>query len=201
MNRCAQNLRWCLASLMAMNCITIERRVDAHHSFAMFDFTKAITARATVTEFQWTNPHVILSFVVDGTEGGSPDSWWAELTSPGNLTRIGWSKRAFKAGDRIDITVHPLRDGTHGGAFAKATLTATGQVWTSDLRAQEKPGLGLGDGGTADSVDSNSGPSLRRGCSASIAERHGHGGAEAPAVTLLLVCGAAARGMNRGRRR
>jgi hypothetical protein len=59
----------------------------------------------------------------------------------GNLTRIGWSKRSFSAGDRVELDIHPLRDGRHGGAFKKATILATGQVLTSDLRQQEKPGL------------------------------------------------------------
>jgi hypothetical protein len=36
---------------------------------------------------------------------------------------------------------NPLRDGRHGGAFDKATILATGQVISSDLRAAEKPGL------------------------------------------------------------
>src|SRR5687767_4900487 len=32
--------------------------VVAHHSFAMFDQTKQVTVIGTVTEVQWTNPHV-----------------------------------------------------------------------------------------------------------------------------------------------
>jgi Family of unknown function (DUF6152) len=144
----------------------------AHHSFAMFDFERLTSFRgATVKEFQWTNPHVILWVEVDpsaerqqenaGAGGGKaaapratettetagkpasgkPELWSVELTSPGNLTRVGWSKRSFSAGDRIDLDIHPLRDGRHGGAFKKATVLATGQVWTSDLRQQEKSGL------------------------------------------------------------
>jgi hypothetical protein len=140
----------------------------AHHSFAMFDFGRLTTFRgATVKEFQWTNPHVILWVEVDpsaalqqenagagggksapprateaaGKPAGKPELWSVELTSPGNLTRVGWSKRSFSAGDRIDLDIHPLRDGKHGGAFKRATVLATGQVWSSDLRQQEKPGL------------------------------------------------------------
>jgi hypothetical protein len=132
----------------------------AHHSFAMFDFSRLVTFRGTVTEFQWTNPHVVLwvtsevnqikevkdgsggrGGAVAGKEVEKPQLWSVELTSPGNLTRIGWSKRSFSAGDRVELDIHPLRDGRHGGAFKKATILATGQVLTSDLRQQEKPGL------------------------------------------------------------
>ncbi len=113
----------------------------AHHSFAMFDFSRTLTIKGSVKEFQWANPHVILWVEPEGKPGEKPAPWFAELTSPGNLTRVGWDKRVFKGGDHIELVIHPLRDGKSGGAFKQATLTDTGKVWTSDLRAQEKPGL------------------------------------------------------------
>jgi len=113
----------------------------AHHSFAMFDFSRTVTIKGSVKEFQWANPHVILWVDPEAKPGEKPAPWFAELTSPGNLTRVGWDKRAFKGGDKVELVIHPLRDGKSGGAFKQATLTDTGKVWTSDLRAQEKPGL------------------------------------------------------------
>ena len=113
----------------------------AHHSFAMFDFTRLTTIKGTVKEFQWANPHVILWVEPEAKDGVKPAPWFAELTSPGNLTRVGWDKRVFKGGQRIELVIHPLRDGKAGGAFKQATLPETGKVWTSDLRQQEKPGL------------------------------------------------------------
>ncbi len=91
--------------------------VQAHHSFAMFDFNNTVTFKATVKEFRWTNPHVVL--LVEGSpKPGTPTEVWSmELTSPGNLTRIGWSRRSFKPGDHIDLEFNPLRDGKHGGAL------------------------------------------------------------------------------------
>ena len=115
--------------------------VAAHHSFAMFDFTKTMTVKGTVTEFRWTNPHVALLVQFDPKPGAAPELWSMELTSPGNLTRGGWTRHSFKPGYRIDLEFYPLRDGKHGGAFNKATFLATGQVITSNLRAAEKPGL------------------------------------------------------------
>ncbi len=114
---------------------------SAHHSFAMFDFSRVITVKGSVKEFQWANPHVILWVEPEAKDGVKPAAWFAELTSPGNLTRVGWDKRAFKGGDRVELIIHPLRDGKFGGAFKQATLLDTGKVWTSDLRQQEKPGL------------------------------------------------------------
>jgi hypothetical protein len=114
---------------------------NAHHSFSMFDFNKTTEAAATVEEFRWTNPHVVLVVKTDASAPEPNKLWSLELTSPGNLTRLGWNRHSFNPGDKIQIQFHPLRDGRQGGAFAKATFAATGKVLESNLRAQEKPGL------------------------------------------------------------
>lgn len=111
----------------------------AHHSFAMFDAGRTVVLKGTVKEFQWTNPHVLVWVLAEGKAGEAPALWTAELTSPGNLTRMGWSKRSLKPGDRVEVEVSPLRDGSHGGGFRKAVLTDTGQVLTAPLRTVGKP--------------------------------------------------------------
>ena len=126
---------------VVLAALAVALPVAAHHSFAMFDFSKTMTVKGTVTEFRWTNPHVALLVNLDPQPGASPDVWSMELTSPGNLTRGGWTRHSFKPGDRLELVCNPLRDGRHGGAFDKATILATGQVISSDLRAAEKPGL------------------------------------------------------------
>jgi len=128
------------AWVLLMGSLLASLPAGAHHSFAMFDFNNTVTVTGTVKEFRWTNPHVILLVNVP-VKSGDPQVWSMELTSPGNLTRLGWSRRSFKPGDRIQLEFNPLRDGKHGGAFRKATLLDTGQVLTSNLREAEKPGL------------------------------------------------------------
>lgn len=134
--------RRALALALSLATLSSAGLAVAHHSFAMFDFSRLETLKGTVKEFHWANPHVILWVDVKEASGGlKPGVWFAELTSPGNLTRVGWNKRVFQAGDRIELELHPLRDGKSGGAFKKGTLPDTGKVWTSNLREQEKPGL------------------------------------------------------------
>jgi len=115
-----------------------------HHSFAMFDFSNTIIFKATVKEFRWTNPHVVLLVEGSPKPGTPPETWSMELTSPGNLTRMGWTRRSFKPGDQIELQFNPLRDGKHGGAFKEAKQLETGQVFSSsvrDVEKLEKPGL------------------------------------------------------------
>ena len=128
------NSAWICAAVLAM------QPAVAHHSFAMFDFNNTVTFKATVKEFRWTNPHVVLLVEGSPKPGAPAEVWSMELTSPGNLTRIGWSRRSFTPGDHIELEFNPLRDGKHGGAFRKATLE-NGQVLSSNLRDAEKPGL------------------------------------------------------------
>jgi Family of unknown function (DUF6152) len=117
--------------------------VAAHHSATMFDHAKSVTITGTAVELRWVNPHVSLS--VNGTikEGDEPALWVLEMTSPGNLVRAGgWTRNAVKPGDRVEVIMSPLRDSDKkGGALKKLTLLDTGQVFTANLREQEKPGL------------------------------------------------------------
>jgi hypothetical protein len=111
----------------------------AHHSFAMFDFSRTVTLKGQIKELQWANPHVIVWVETSPEAGRASETWSAELTSPGNLGRQGWTKRTLKPGDKVEVEVSPLRDGGKGGAFRKATLADSGRVLTSDLRAQARP--------------------------------------------------------------
>ena len=119
--------------------ISLAQPSQAHHSFAMFDQTRVVTFKGTVKDFQWTNPHAVVWVVTEARPGAAPDTWTIELTSPGNLTRMGWTRHALKAGDRVDVEINPLRDGQHGGSLRKVTLSDTGQVLTSTLKPPEKP--------------------------------------------------------------
>ncbi len=114
---------------------------QAHHSFAMFAFDKVNKVTATIEEYRWSNPHVVVVIKTVPKQGEQPETWSLELTSPGNLTRAGWSRKSLAYGDKVEVEFHPRRDGLHGGAFRKATLLATGQVLETNLRAAEKPGI------------------------------------------------------------
>lgn len=91
----------------------------AHHSTAMFDFTKTVEMTATVKEFQWTNPHTWTVVTVTGKSAGE---YGLEGMSPNYLVRNGWSRRTLKPGDTVTVYVHPLKDGRKGGFMAKVKL-------------------------------------------------------------------------------
>ena len=130
------------AVIVVLTGLVLTRVAHSHHSFAMYDTEKLFVLHGKVKEFQWTNPHALL-WVVGSTDGGADDLWTIELpTSPGNLSRMGWTKHSLAPGDELSIELNPLRDGSHGGSFKQATIVDTGQVLVQpSLRALEKPGL------------------------------------------------------------
>ena len=119
--------------------------VSAHHSTTMFDHSTTLTVNGEVVELRWVNPHVSLSVngVVKERAEDGPAVWVMEMTSPGNLVRAGgWRRDAVKPGEMVEVVFSPLRDSQRkGGALKKLTVVATGEVFTANLREQERPGL------------------------------------------------------------
>jgi hypothetical protein len=94
----------------------------AHHSFAMFDQATTKTLVGTVKQVQWTNPHIWVQVLVPDPKTGAAAEWSIEGGSPNGLTRQGWRRSSIKEGDAIEITIHPLKDGTNGGSMMKAMV-------------------------------------------------------------------------------
>jgi hypothetical protein len=107
-------------SLIAVAVMLTAGSALAHHSFAMFDQSKAVTVQGTVKDFRWTNPHVFIQLLVK-TEGGSDAEWSIEMTSPEHLARVGWRPGTLKVGDQVTLVIHPMRDGSAGGQYLSGT--------------------------------------------------------------------------------
>lgn len=95
---------------------------SAHHSTAMYDATKPLTLRGVVKQFRWINPHVFVFVSVEAPAGEEPPVWVFEASSPGNLTRLGWSRQSLPAGERVAVTFNPIRDGSNAGLCRKVDL-------------------------------------------------------------------------------
>jgi hypothetical protein len=92
-----------------------------HHSGAMFDRNKQIEIAGAIKEFNWTNPHS--SFKVEvPNPAGKLETWAIEMNSPNNLVREGWKRTTLKPGDKVKVTINPLRDGKPGGWYVAITL-------------------------------------------------------------------------------
>ena len=88
----------------------------AHHSIAMFDRDHPIDLVGTVQEFRFTSPHSYILLEVKGADA-NPVVWSLEGNSPNSLTWDGWTNKTLRPGDKLRITIEPLRNGSPGGTW------------------------------------------------------------------------------------
>src|SRR5262249_58980466 len=67
----------------------------AHHSNAAYDLEHMQVVDGTVKQVNWTNPHITFAVETDGKDGKPAETWVFEVSSPGVLTRSGWTKRSL----------------------------------------------------------------------------------------------------------
>jgi len=122
------NMKGMLHKIVGIGGLLTASTGSAHHTYAMFDDSRTATVQGTVAKLEWTNPHVyIWIYVPKAHEPGEYELFAFENASVNVLTRIGWTKRMLKIGEKIAVEYYPLKDGRAGGHFIKGTL-ADGRV-------------------------------------------------------------------------
>ena len=94
----------------------------AHHSGAAYDNEHPQTLEGTVKTVNWTNPHITFVIEEDAKDGKPAKTWVFEVSSPGVLTRSGWTKKSLQPGDHATFIFSPLRDGSPGGFLTRVKL-------------------------------------------------------------------------------
>jgi hypothetical protein len=100
----------------------------AHHSFAMYDQTKATTLTGKLTRYIPGANHAQLIFqLLDETgkpvmKDGKPVQWGVETGSAASMARNGVAPATFPEGTVFTVTLHPLRDGRTFGAMSGALI-------------------------------------------------------------------------------
>ena len=98
-------IAWVTAAILAI-CVP----VFAHHGNSAYDMGKTVSYKATVTKFEYSNPHTQIYFDV-ADDRGSVEHWVAETTNPAMLNRVGWSRESLKPGDQVTLVVNPNKVG------------------------------------------------------------------------------------------
>lgn len=89
---------------LALGVLLADVALDAHHAIsAIYDNSKPITITGTVVEFQFINPHPLLTVnVID--ERGQSRAWQLEMDNRFELVDVGMTADTFKRGDRVVAT-------------------------------------------------------------------------------------------------
>lgn len=86
----------------------------AHHSHNAYEVTQWTTMEGTVTEIHYLLPHSWVYMEVKDPKTGEAAVWAVEATGPMGIFRNGAKKEDVKAGDKIKVRCHLLRDGSPG---------------------------------------------------------------------------------------
>ena len=111
----------------------------AHHGTGVaYDSTKPTVVKGIVTDFAWRNPHAQL-FLDVKDESGNTQQYAVEMNSPGVMTRQGWTKRQFKAGDEVSITVYPAKSGAPvGSCIGTCKVLINGKDATPKIAVEDR---------------------------------------------------------------
>jgi hypothetical protein len=116
-----------LSSLLTICC-----PVFAHHGSSAYSNKAVILKNATVTKFQWANPHCIVAFDVNDDKG-QPVHWAGEVGSPSALGLMGWTKNAIHPGDKITVYIFQAKSGNLVGRLNKIVLADGTELKDSQL--------------------------------------------------------------------
>lgn len=109
--------------VLALSLLLISAPLFAHHGEANYDTDKVVSVKGTVTDFQFINPHTLISVDVKNDKG-EIEKWSCEARSPGMLVRVGgWDKGTLKPGDVITVTGYRARNGSPVMRLQKITLS------------------------------------------------------------------------------
>jgi hypothetical protein len=110
-----------IGALAASAVLIASAPLVAHHGSASFDPSKRLTLEGTVTEWLWANPHCFLK--VDAKDDtGSVRNWNLELGNPTDMSTVGFKRTMFKAGDKVSVTVVPVKSGAPVGRLINVLL-------------------------------------------------------------------------------
>lgn len=117
-NRCSA---WRISIWLVAAALAVAVPALGHHSGAGVDRTRTVTVTGVVKDFRWTNPHSWIDLeVADAKEAATV--WSIEMNPPPFLIRAGWKSSTLKAGDKVSVTLNPIRSGEPGGIFVSVAL-------------------------------------------------------------------------------
>jgi hypothetical protein len=83
--------------------------LSAHHSWPV-NRSQLVTVRGTVIEFEWANPHPMITLEVR-TNDGKTEKWLIGGPAINRMEANGWTKATVKPGDVITGTGYQFSDG------------------------------------------------------------------------------------------
>jgi hypothetical protein len=98
--------------LVTFGVLVFSTAARAHHGARQVYEGKTITLMGVVTDYEWANPHSVLSVAVKDDQG-KVEEWHAEILPLTEMLRAGWTKESVKPGDEVTLTGRPGKYAQH----------------------------------------------------------------------------------------
>ena len=108
-------------AIVVLGLITGARPALAHHGNSAYNTSQPYTVSGTVVEFQFLNPHCIITMETKDASG-TTQRWQGELTSPNHLLRAGWTAESLKPGDQVTLTGWRAKSGSNSLWITKTVV-------------------------------------------------------------------------------
>jgi hypothetical protein len=109
-------------AFVALGLLVFAAGAFAHHGTSLYDMTKPVVVKGTITQFEWGNPHNQIFF--DATdEKGNVLHWVASTEPPAVMSEKGWTRKSLKPGDQVTAYVFAAKNGAPVGNLQKIVLS------------------------------------------------------------------------------
>src|SRR5258708_2825024 len=88
--RHAMKSRLFMMLILAAVVVGFAGTMSAHHGANLYDSTKAVMMKGTITQFEWGNPHNQIYFDVKDDKG-TVTHWVTSTEPPAVMTEQGWT--------------------------------------------------------------------------------------------------------------
>jgi hypothetical protein len=106
---------------LAIGFLTSAPLVAHHGATNVYDFSKPVVLKGTITKFEWLNPHNQIYFDVTD-EKGTVSHWIAATEPPQVMLERGWTRRSLKEGDEVTVYIFAAKNGAKVGNLQKIVL-------------------------------------------------------------------------------
>ena len=102
----------------AVGVVLASGAVLAHHGGNLYDTTKAVELKGTITKFEWGTPHNQIYFDVKPASGEMQH--WVGSTEPATvMLERGWTRRSLVPGEEVTVFIFAAKNGATVGNIQK----------------------------------------------------------------------------------
>ena len=98
-----------VSSWIVIALIQAQMPLAAHHAWPV-NQQRLVTVKGTVVDFQWGNPHPMITLTVQNANGNT-EKWQIGGPAINRMEANGWTKNTVKAGDVVTGIGYQFTDG------------------------------------------------------------------------------------------